>query len=82
MWFSHRMLFMDKFDLPSYTVLQNYFVNELRKRSFSEKDILELSTTFFLSWQKSLKNEKELTSSNYEKAIQEFLEKLDKRDSQ
>ncbi|OGG27051.1 hypothetical protein A2960_02810 [Candidatus Gottesmanbacteria bacterium RIFCSPLOWO2_01_FULL_39_12b] len=76
------MLFMDKFDLPSYTVLQNYFVNELRKRSFSEKDILELSTTFFLSWQKSLKNEKELTSSNYEKAIQEFLEKLDKRDSQ
>jgi len=73
---------MDKFDLPSYTVLQNYFVNELRKRSFSEKDILELSTTFFLSWQKSLKNEKELTSSNYEKAIQEFLEKLDKRDSQ
>ncbi len=52
--------------------LQEDFVNTLLSMGFSEKEALEVSSTFFIAWVKSLNGE-EPDPGMYEEAIQQFL---------
>lgn len=52
-------------------------ISELRKRGFEEAEVLKLSATFFLSWQKSFSENSKATGEKYLEAVNTFLSKLD-----
>ncbi len=59
--------------------IHNSLIEELRKRNYTQSEVLEISSSFFIAWQKSLKEESELNPVNYQSFIDRFLQEIDKK---